>query len=85
MASGKVEGNKTSAIAEKLKLLLKYHALQRVQLELTLETTPRDSRYSTSLMDLMKKEELTIREGGSQSTINELIKAVVRKSKKFKH
>lgn len=46
-------------------------ALKRAQLrqvtalELQLETTPRDSRFSNTLLDLMKKEESSIREGSS--------------------
>ena len=39
--------------------------LQRMQLELTLETTPRDSRYSNSLVNLMKCEEAAVRDGGN--------------------
>lgn len=39
--------------------------LQRVQLELTLETIPRDSRYSSSLVNLMKCEEAAVRDGGN--------------------
>lgn len=33
------------------------HHLQRIQLELAFETAPRDSRYSNSLIDMMRKEE----------------------------
>jgi hypothetical protein len=42
------------------------HNLQRIQLELTLETTPRDSRYSSGLVDLMKREEVVSRDGTLQ-------------------
>jgi hypothetical protein len=40
-----------------LKCLTADHQQQRTQLELTLETTPRDSRYSANLVGLMKAEE----------------------------
>ena len=40
-----------------LKVLTCEHQQQRTQLELNLETTPRDSRYSSNLVGLMKAEE----------------------------
>lgn len=40
-----------------LKALTSEHQQQRTQLELVLETTPRDSRYSSNLVNLMKAEE----------------------------
>ena len=40
-----------------LKALTSEHQQQRTQLELLLETTPRDSRYSLNLVTLMKAEE----------------------------
>jgi hypothetical protein len=40
-----------------LKALTSEHQQQRTQLELILETTPRDSRYSANLVNLMKAEE----------------------------
>ena len=40
-----------------LKVLTSEHQQQRTQLELNLETTPRDSRYSSNLVGLMKAEE----------------------------
>jgi hypothetical protein len=45
-----------------IKNLYKEHALRRVQLELLLETTPRDSRYSSELVELMKREETMLSE-----------------------
>jgi len=41
----------------RIKALKKSHNLQRIQLELAFETAPRDSRYSNTLIDMMKKEE----------------------------
>lgn len=41
----------------KVRLLKNTHDLQRIQMELALETAPRDSRYSNALIDMMKKEE----------------------------
>ena len=49
--------------------------LQRMQLELTLETTPRDSRYSNSLVNLMKCEEAAVRDGGN-SLSNDITRRV---------
>ena len=47
---------------------MKYlHYLQRVQLELAFETTPRDSRYSNGLLDLMKKEESMLKDSNMDS------------------
>lgn len=63
-------------VLEKERSFTKLCALQCTQLELTLDTTPRDSRYSTSLVELMKREETLTRDGGSASTIAELAKAV---------
>lgn len=40
------------------------HAYQLNQLDLNLETTPRDSRYSPTLLELMRKEEVLLKEGG---------------------
>ena len=42
---------------QQLKALTSEHQQQRTQLELILETTPRDSRYSANLVNLMKAEE----------------------------
>lgn len=41
----------------RIKDFKKSHHLQRIQLELAFETAPRDSRYSNSLIDMMRKEE----------------------------
>jgi len=56
--------------------LRRSHYLQRLQLELTLETIPRDSRYSPQLIDLMKREEVAIRESSNASSTAELIRRV---------
>lgn len=52
------------------------HCLQRLQLELTLETNPRDSRYSTQLVELMKREEVAIRENCTSTATTTLIRRV---------
>lgn len=52
------------------------HYLQRLQLELTLETIPRDSRYSQQLIDLMKREEVAIRDNCNATSTTELIRRV---------
>jgi len=52
-------------VKQQLASLTQDQNLQRVQLELTLETTPRDSRYSSSLVNLMKCEEAAVRDGGN--------------------
>ena len=52
------------------------HYLQRLQLELTLETNPRDSRYSTQLVELMKREEVAIRENCTSTATTSLIRRV---------
>lgn len=42
-----------------LRTLFNDQLQQRIQMELSLETTPRDSRYSAHLVSLMKAEEDT--------------------------
>lgn len=59
--------NWVEKLKSKAKELQHQHYLQRIQLELTLETTPRDSRYSSGLLELMKKEETVLRDQSSQS------------------
>lgn len=56
----------------------KSHSLQRYQLELTLETSLRDSRYSPQLVELMKQEETLLREGSPSHALNDLIARVDR-------
>lgn len=46
------------AILSSIKYLQRSHTLSRYTLELQLETAPRESRYSTSLMELMRREEI---------------------------
>lgn len=57
-----------------LKSLTADHQQQRTQLELTLETTPRDSRYSANLVGLMKAEEDN--PGKDKAAIHELNRKV---------
>lgn len=45
----------------------KDHALQRISLELQLETTPHDSRFSNQLLSMMQKEEVMQRDGTGPS------------------
>eukprot|EP01041_Mallomonas_annulata_P006365 gene6365-12867_t len=47
----------------KIRNLKQSHETQRYQLELSIETTPRDSRYSQVLVDMMQKEEAQSVEG----------------------
>ena len=54
-------------VRESLSDMSAMQSLQRVQLELNLETTPRDSRYSENLVNLMRMEEATVRDGGNSS------------------
>ncbi len=42
--------------------LKRSHYHQRIQQELTFETTPRDSRYSNGLLELMKREEQIVKD-----------------------
>lgn len=51
------------SLKTKLNALKQLHTSLRYQLELAIETTPRDSRYSQGLIDMMQKEEAMIREG----------------------
>jgi hypothetical protein len=64
----------TEEIKFRIEELKKAHYQQRIQLELTLETTPRDSRYSNGLLDLMKKEELMMKDAHCAAA-----KAIVQK------
>lgn len=50
-------------LLEHTKSLQRAHQLQRYQLELALDAIPRDSRYSSQLVDLMKREEMILRDG----------------------
>lgn len=56
--------------------LRKSQVLQRLQLELTLDTIPRDSCYSAQLIDLMKREELALRDNPRSSGTSELVSRV---------
>jgi hypothetical protein len=57
-----------SNLNEKFHRVKQKHFHQRNQIDLTLETTPRDSRYSNGLLDLMKKEEVMLRDPQSPAT-----------------
>jgi hypothetical protein len=46
--------------------------MQRINLELLMETTPKESRYSSNLVDLMKREEAALQEGGSSSSTKQI-------------
>jgi len=48
---------------KKVKAARRDHALQRIALELQLETTTHDSRFSNQLLGLMQKEEIMQRDG----------------------
>jgi len=50
-------------LMEHTKSLQRAHQLQRYQLELALDAIPRDSRYSSQLVELMKREEMILRDG----------------------
>lgn len=62
--------------AARLGPLSRSHYLQRIQLELTLETLPRDSRYSNTLIDLMKREETALQDGAKSAMLKDLIARV---------
>jgi hypothetical protein len=57
-----------SQYLEKLSSLKTQHVYASNALDLTLETTPRDSKYSSYLMELMKKEETLLLKGGGSSS-----------------
>lgn len=57
---------------------------QRFQLELSLETTPRDSRYSANLVNLMKAEEDNPEKGVMPSDLNRKVdEALSQETHKF--
>jgi hypothetical protein len=62
-----------------IKTLHKEHALRRVQLELLLETTPRDSRYSSELVEMMKREETLLGDGQAVSSTSAATKDLISK------
>lgn len=55
-------------LKEKLQNFKHKHLHQLNQVDLNLETTPRDSRYSNGLLDLMKKEEIMLKDPNSPAT-----------------
>lgn len=54
---------------QRLSALKRAQLKQIAQLDLQLETTPRDSRFSTALLDLMKKEETLLRDSTSAANV----------------
>ncbi len=48
----------------------------KIELELTLETTQRDSRYSNTLVDLMRKEEVIIKDPHASAASRQIIQRV---------
>jgi hypothetical protein len=55
-------------ILEKIAQLKRSQELMIAQQDLTLEVTPRDSRFSTNLLELMRKEETMLRESFTPAT-----------------
>lgn len=60
-------------IREKVKRLKHVHHMQLNQVDLNLETAPRDSRYSNGLLEMMKKEEILLSRDPSAPTTRALI------------
>jgi hypothetical protein len=63
-------------IREKVKRLKHLHHMQLNQVDLSLETAPRDSRYSNNLLEMMKKEEVMLSRDPSAPTTRSLIAKV---------
>lgn len=60
----------------RIKDFKKSHHLQRIQLELAFETAPRDSRYSNSLIDMMRKEEQIVAKDPNSPVTKSVIQKV---------
>lgn len=58
-------------------LLHQLHS-QRLSMDLILETTPRESRYSNNLVELMKREEVALAGGGGAATAKSLKELVAK-------
>lgn len=63
-------------IRERVKRLKHVHHMQLNQIDLNLETAPRDSRYSNGLLEMMKKEEVLLTRDPSAPTTRSLIAKV---------
>jgi hypothetical protein len=72
-----MDSSKSSRILKKIRDLRNEQLVSKNQLELTIETTQRDSRYSTSLVDLMKREEVALKDAAIGNSV--AINAVVQK------
>ena len=71
------DNNQWAEIARhKIRELKKAQYIQRIQMELTFETTPRDSRYSNGLLELMKKEENVMKESNNTMAIKSIVQKV---------
>lgn len=66
------DASNSNLIKSRLMALTKSHYMQRIQLELSLETSPRDSKYSNSLVDMMKREESTVISNTNSASLNDL-------------
>jgi len=65
---------------DSLKLLdatIRSHRQQRYNLELALEVAPRNSRYSNNLINLMQREEISLREGRQCSDLSREVEAAL--------
>lgn len=60
----------------KIRELKKAQYIQRIQMELTFETTPRDSRYSNGLLELMKKEEGIMKDSSNSTAVKAIVQKV---------
>eukprot|EP00599_Poterioochromonas_sp_BG-1_P009733 CAMPEP_0173139554 /NCGR_PEP_ID=MMETSP1105-20130129/4328_1 /TAXON_ID=2985 /ORGANISM="Ochromonas sp., Strain BG-1" /LENGTH=435 /DNA_ID=CAMNT_0014052309 /DNA_START=207 /DNA_END=1514 /DNA_ORIENTATION=+ len=60
--------NGSAVVINKMIQTKQQRLYQLNQLDLNLETTPRDSRYSNNLMELMKKEEVLLKDPSSAAT-----------------
>lgn len=70
----------------RIKSIKQNHHQRRVQTELTLETSPKNSRYSAGLVDLMKKEEQMVRDNamsGAQPLIRKVDELMRNETKQF--
>jgi hypothetical protein len=74
VTSGAASVRATSAKTTSLRSL----QMQRINMELLLETTPKESRYSNTLVDLMKREEMALRDisSGKQVQVRDLVARV---------
>jgi hypothetical protein len=64
------------SIPEKIRRLKHIHCVQINQVDLSLETAPRDSRYSNNLLEMMKKEDMLLARDPTSPTTRMLISKV---------